>query len=113
MIINEYSMLYRQFENLEFFTKNFLYLKVKALSLDFWIELLDCVRVMGKNSHIDNRHFGGGGLLNVVEQMLLCMYFSRAHTIVAIGFTQKGKNEQTGQNTTKSSTVNLVDLAGR
>ena len=53
MIINEYSMLYRQFENLEFFTKNFLYLKVKGLSLDLWIELWDCVRVMGKNSHID------------------------------------------------------------
>uniref|UniRef100_A0A7M5U6V4 Kinesin-like protein 6 n=2 Tax=Clytia hemisphaerica TaxID=252671 RepID=A0A7M5U6V4_9CNID len=37
---------------------------------------------------------------------------SRAHTIVALTFTQKGKNENTGQNTTKTSIVNLVDLAG-
>jgi len=37
---------------------------------------------------------------------------SRAHTIVALTFTQKGKNEATGQNTTKTSIVNLVDLAG-
>lgn len=40
------------------------------------------------------------------------MCFSRAHTIVALTFTQKGKNEKTGQNTTKTSIVNLVDLAG-
>ena len=39
--------------------------------------------------------------------------FSRAHTIVAINFQQKGKNEATGQNTTKTSVINLVDLAGR
>ena len=38
--------------------------------------------------------------------------FSRAHTIVAITFIQKGKNE-TGQMMTKTSIVNLVDLAGR
>ncbi|XP_047136420.1 kinesin-like protein KIF28P isoform X2 [Hydra vulgaris] len=37
---------------------------------------------------------------------------SRAHTIVAINFSQKGKNEQSGQNTTKTSVINLVDLAG-
>lgn len=37
---------------------------------------------------------------------------SRAHTIVAINFSQKGKNEGTGQNTTKTSVINLVDLAG-
>ncbi|XP_078377646.1 kinesin-like protein KIF28 [Oculina patagonica] len=36
---------------------------------------------------------------------------SRAHTIVAINFIQKGKNEA-GQMMTKTSIVNLVDLAG-
>jgi hypothetical protein len=36
---------------------------------------------------------------------------SRAHTNVAITFTQKGKNEA-GQDMTKSSSINLVDLAG-
>lgn len=36
---------------------------------------------------------------------------SRAHTIVAITFIQKGKNEA-GQMMTKTSIVNLVDLAG-
>ncbi|XP_073236742.1 kinesin-like protein KIF28P [Porites lutea] len=36
---------------------------------------------------------------------------SRAHTIVAITFAQKGKNEA-GQMMTKTSIVNLVDLAG-
>ncbi|KAL4221956.1 hypothetical protein ACF0H5_018007 [Mactra antiquata] len=36
---------------------------------------------------------------------------SRAHTIVAITFTQKQPNE-TGQSMTRTSTVNLVDLAG-
>ncbi len=37
---------------------------------------------------------------------------SRAHTIVAIKFIQKAKNE-TGQVIAKSSAINLVDLAGR
>jgi len=36
---------------------------------------------------------------------------SRAHTIVALTFTQKGKNDL-GQGMTKSSVINLVDLAG-
>ncbi|KAL5006291.1 hypothetical protein ScPMuIL_015097 [Solemya velum] len=36
---------------------------------------------------------------------------SRAHTIVAITFTQKTPNES-GQNMTRTSVVNLVDLAG-
>ncbi|ELU00840.1 hypothetical protein CAPTEDRAFT_171489 [Capitella teleta] len=36
---------------------------------------------------------------------------SRAHTIVAINFTQKSPNEA-GQSMTKSSSINLVDLAG-
>ena len=39
-------------------------------------------------------------------------FSSRAHTIVAITFAQKGKNEA-GQMMTKTSIVNLVDLAGR
>lgn len=42
---------------------------------------------------------------------LVCVY-SRAHTIVAISFIQKGKNAA-GQMMTKTSIVNLVDLAGR
>ena len=37
---------------------------------------------------------------------------SRAHTIVAINFTQKTVNE-TGNSMTKTSVINLVDLAGR
>lgn len=37
---------------------------------------------------------------------------SRAHTIVAVTFVQKSKNES-GQNMTKTSSINLVDLAGR
>lgn len=37
---------------------------------------------------------------------------SRAHTIVAITFVQKTKNEF-GQNMSKTSVINLVDLAGR
>ena len=37
---------------------------------------------------------------------------SRAHTIVAINFSQKGENAA-GQNTTMTSIINLVDLAGR
>lgn len=37
---------------------------------------------------------------------------SRAHTIVGITLTQKFKNKA-GQDTTKTSVVNLVDLAGR
>lgn len=37
---------------------------------------------------------------------------SRAHTIVSITFVQKGKNDA-GQNMTKTSIINLVDLAGR
>jgi len=40
------------------------------------------------------------------------IFFSRAHTIVQINFTQKGKNKS-GENTTKTSLINLVDLAGR
>ena len=37
---------------------------------------------------------------------------SRAHTIVAVTFVQKTKN-QNGQVIAKSSVINLVDLAGR
>ena len=37
---------------------------------------------------------------------------SRAHTIVAINFTQKAPNEA-GESMTKQATINLVDLAGR
>jgi len=37
---------------------------------------------------------------------------SRAHTIVAITFTQKAPNEA-GESMTKTSIINLVDLAGR
>ena len=37
---------------------------------------------------------------------------SRAHTIVAINFTQKAPNEA-GESMTKQASINLVDLAGR
>jgi anionic cell wall polymer biosynthesis LytR-Cps2A-Psr (LCP) family protein len=37
---------------------------------------------------------------------------SRAHTIVVINLIQKSKNAS-GQETTKTSSINLVDLAGR
>ena len=37
---------------------------------------------------------------------------SRAHTIVAVTFVQKSRN-QSGQIMARSSAVNLVDLAGR
>ena len=37
---------------------------------------------------------------------------SRAHTIIIINLKQKSKNAS-GQETTKASTINLVDLAGR
>ena len=44
--------------------------------------------------------------------ILIFLFSSRAHTIVGITFTQKAKNDA-GQETAKSSVVNLVDLAGR
>ena len=37
---------------------------------------------------------------------------SRAHTVVTVTFDQISKNES-GQETKKSSTINLVDLAGK
>ena len=37
---------------------------------------------------------------------------SRAHTVVTVTFDQISKNDS-GQETKKSSTINLVDLAGR
>jgi len=40
------------------------------------------------------------------------MIFSRAHTIVAIQFVQKTKDER-GKGLQKTSIINLVDLAGR
>ena len=39
-------------------------------------------------------------------------FFSRAHTIVGVTFTQKRKNDA-GEETAKTSLINLVDLAGR
>ena len=47
-----------------------------------------------------------------IASFFLLLVASRAHTVVAILFKQKGKNEA-GQETTKVSTINLVDLAGR
>ena len=37
---------------------------------------------------------------------------SRAHTVVTVTFDQISKNDN-GQETKKSSTINLVDLAGK
>ena len=45
------------------------------------------------------------------NELICYCIFSRAHTIVAITFVQKQANE-TGQSMTRTSTVNLVDLAG-
>ena len=53
------------------------------------------------------------GNFQITFYRIVVFNFSRAHTIVAINFQQKGKNEATGQNTTKTSVINLVDLAGR
>ena len=39
-------------------------------------------------------------------------FISRAHTIVAINFVQKTKDDK-GKGLTKTSILNLVDLAGR
>ena len=51
-------------------------------------------------------------LLVLIRMVFVSCVLSRAHTIVAINFIQKGKNEA-GQMMTKTSIVNLVDLAGR
>ena len=59
------------------------------------------------------RHSHTGTKARTVASTNMNATSSRAHTIVAIEFTQKGKNEQTGKMTTKTSTINLVDLAGR
>ena len=40
------------------------------------------------------------------------MSCSRAHTVVGVTFTQKRKNDA-GEETAKTSLINLVDLAGR
>jgi hypothetical protein len=37
---------------------------------------------------------------------------SRAHTVVTVTFDQISKNDS-GQETKKSSTINLIDLAGK
>ena len=63
--------------------------------------------------------------MNATSRYVLCLshdqhhmttysnYFtSRAHTIVAINFVQKTKDEK-GKGLTKTSILNLVDLAGR
>ena len=42
----------------------------------------------------------------------LSFFSSRAHTIVGVTFTQKRKNDA-GEETAKTSLINLVDLAGR
>jgi len=40
------------------------------------------------------------------------LFSSRAHTVVTITFSQTYKNAK-GKEMTKTSTINLVDLAGR
>lgn len=66
-----------------------------------------------KEVHLmENKVLSCGISWKVFLNVALCFLCSRAHTIVAINFIQKAKNEA-GQNMTKTSIVNLVDLAGR
>lgn len=75
----------------------------------FYVESLVTVPVKDYND-IDNR-IEEGTRNRTVAATNMNATSSRAHTIVAITFIQKGKNE-TGQMMTKTSIVNLVDLAG-
>ena len=47
-----------------------------------------------------------------LDSNLKMIFYSRAHTIVGINFVQKFKNAA-GEETAKTSIINLVDLAGR
>ena len=69
---------------------------------DFLFAFL-CTSALLKEDYIIRKEFA---------LLYFCSVFSRAHTIVAITFVQKQPNE-TGQSMTRTSTVNLVDLAGR
>ncbi|EDO42435.1 predicted protein, partial [Nematostella vectensis] len=75
----------------------------------FYVESLMTVPV-SSYTDIDNR-IGEGTRNRTVAATNMNATSSRAHTIVAINFIQKAKNEA-GQNMTKTSVVNLVDLAG-
>ena len=75
----------------------------------FYIEKLSNVNV----TSYDNieRRMDEGTQNRTVAATSMNATSSRAHTIVALTFTQKGKND-TGQGMTKTSVINLVDLAG-
>lgn len=75
----------------------------------FYVESLVTVPVKDY-ADIDNR-IEEGTRNRTVAATNMNATSSRAHTIVAITFIQKGKNEA-GQMMTKTSIVNLVDLAG-
>ena len=63
-------------------------------------------------SHIIKDFFHPTGTANrTVAATQMNATSSRAHTVVTIVFDQISKN-QTGQETKKSSNINLVDLAG-
>eukprot|EP01135_Chromosphaera_perkinsii_P006545 Nk52_evm17s539 gene=Nk52_evmTU17s539 len=77
--------------------------------LGFVVEELKTVAV-GSYKEIDRR-IEEGTQNRTVAATQMNATSSRAHTVVAIHFAQKSKNES-GKEMTKSSSINLVDLAG-
>ncbi|GFR94491.1 kinesin-like protein [Elysia marginata] len=78
-------------------------------SKGFVVETLTTAAV-GSYAQIENK-INEGTRNRTVASTNMNATSSRAHTIVAITFVQKQKNEA-GQNMTKTSIINLVDLAG-
>jgi len=77
--------------------------------LGFYVEQLTS-RPVGSYKDIDAQ-IESGTKSRTVASTNMNATSSRAHTIVAINFSQKGENAA-GQNTTMTSIINLVDLAG-
>eukprot|EP00794_Sanderia_malayensis_P003504 gene3504-4004_t len=77
--------------------------------LGFYVEQL-VARPVGSYKDID-AHIEAGTKSRTVASTNMNATSSRAHTIVAINFSQKGDNAA-GQSTTMTSIINLVDLAG-
>ncbi|KAK3726716.1 hypothetical protein RRG08_017023 [Elysia crispata] len=78
-------------------------------SKGFVVETLTTASV-GSYAQIENK-INEGTRNRTVASTNMNATSSRAHTIVAITFVQKQKNDA-GQNMTKTSIINLVDLAG-
>ncbi|KAH9487863.1 Kinesin-like protein kif28p [Bulinus truncatus] len=75
----------------------------------FYVEALT-VAPMNSYAQIENK-INEGTRNRTVASTNMNATSSRAHTIVALTFIQKQKNEA-GQNMTKTAVINLVDLAG-